>query len=192
MGDQYQIIANLKVTIQEREATIAARLEDIEHWKRVVEERDEKFDMYRDDCLQAYKEIEGYYLDYKRDNVELTRVQDELRDRIVYLEENLDMSKIEIEDYDKLKHQNRKTIADHLAKIGGLQKDNAHLTRELEGSIQENKEMIEQFENYRTRKEEHIIVLLNNIKKIQKDFKIIKQSYEEDMAKSHEKIRTLT
>ena len=73
-----------------------------------------------------------------------------------------------------------------------LQKDNAHLASDLENSIQENKDMIEQFENYRTRKEEHIIVLLNNIKKIQKDFKIIKASYEEDMSKAHEKIRTLT
>ena len=73
-----------------------------------------------------------------------------------------------------------------------LQKDNAHLASDLENSIQENKDMIEQFENYRTRKEEHIIVLLNNIKKIQKDFKIIKASYEEDMSKSHEKIKTLT
>ena len=64
MGDQYQIIADLKVTIQEREKTIAERLEDIEHWKMVIEERDERFDMFRDDCLQAYKVLEGQYLDY--------------------------------------------------------------------------------------------------------------------------------
>ena len=55
MGDQYVIIANLKVVIQDREKTIQERLEDIEYWKRVVEERDEKFEMFRCDCLQEYK-----------------------------------------------------------------------------------------------------------------------------------------